>query len=261
MLALAKRLSLTLSLIALSLSIICSQPAQAKKVLVLSQKNTLIGNLKVYVADDLIKITETANSWTLLAKAPDWKVFFYNDSTRLMLIRPLDGFQGSYGFGITATNGPWFTELPIKPTKESSVIKGQKVCRYTFKTAGPVSIKQVKRHDILVGCNYSQNLLRADYWVLNNKMPKQAALLTKLYKVPNTGSIPIRLTDLDESGKWTVDLDTSEARWEDVKDTRFDPPKGYDTAKSEREISLGKNSDDQIKTIFDELNYPLQKIK
>lgn len=237
-------------------------PADAKRVLVLTQKTTLAGKHKVLLADDAVKVIDDGKSWTVLATAPDWTVHFYNESTRVMLTRPAKQFRGSYGFGVTVTNGPWLIDLPVKPTNEISEIKGQKVRRYAFKAAGEHIIRAPKdKHEVLAGSANNANVLRANMWVMLGKTPNQSAIISKTYKLPDLGSVPIRLTDMDDTGLWTTELDTLSATWEDVKPQIFEPPKTFKRVKSEQDVSLSAHSDEEIKSIIDELNYPLPKLK
>lgn len=224
-------------------------PASAKRVLELSQICKLSGKQKVTVRDDAIKIVDEA--WVVVAKAPDWTVHFYNPDTKVILSRPLKRFHGVYGYGLTINNGPWLTELPVKQSTDKSTIKGQNVVRCGFVTKGAEGIKPsyAPRPKKMISGNLS--VIKADMWILKDKMPTHATILSKTYKIPDMGSVPIRLTDVDEYGRLMTELDTLEAKWTEEKPGTFDVPKGFKSVKYEQDVMFNKYHKDNINSMFE----------
>lgn len=230
--------------VALFSLIVLPPEAHAKRALALSQRCVLSGKQKVTVCDDAIRIDDEI--WTIVASAPDWTVHFYNPESKVILSSPLSKFHGIYGFGLTINNGPWLTDLPVKPSKDTSVILGQKVNRFGFVTKGA---KPKPRPAKPTGGNLS--LLRADMWVLAGKFANHATILSKMYKIPNMGSVPIRLTDVDEYGRLATELDTLQAKWVETKPDTFVPPKGLRAVKSEQDVMFNKHHKNNINSMFD----------
>lgn len=200
--------------------------------------------------DDAIKIID--EMWVITAKAPDWRVHFYNPDSKVILTRPLKEFHGVYGFGLSVNNGPWLTDLPVKLTPNTSTIKGQKVVRCGFVTQGAENVvpkPKPQRPGTMISGNIP--VIKADLWILQKKMPNHATILSKTYKVPNMGSVPIRLVDVDEYARIATELDTLEAKWIDAKEEIFLPPKGFKPVKSEQEVMFNRHHKDNINSMFE----------
>lgn len=65
------------------------------------------------------------------------------------------------------------------------------------------------------------------------------------------GSIPMRLTDVDEYGRFMTELDTLEAKWIEEKPDTFSTPKGFKKVKSEQDVMFNKYHKDSINSMFE----------
>lgn len=207
----------------LNLVAFCLLPSKAgASGWVLTQRSKEMGDQYVYLSPNGLKCVNPRQGVGLVARAPSWNVFFYNEKTRLYYSLTFDSWRRKLEARRRAPrNIAW-------RKSQSGNVAGLKATKYVASNSTASSVGR--------GNAWSS----ADCWVADQiKVPQRLAeMLTTVYGLPTTQAVPLRVTYTDLNGREETILDTYQQQSTPVPDSYLTAPSGYKLAKSEVEVLM-----------------------
>jgi hypothetical protein len=219
-----------------ALALLSMSPVQAGGTgWVLTQRSKELGDQYVYLNASGVKCVNPRQGVGLVAKSPNFDVYFYNDRTRSYYSLSFDSWRRKLqGRSRTPRNIAWHK------AKAGNII-GLKSTRYTATNPQPAR---------------GQNAwVEANCWVADQIKvpPRLAELLTTAYGLPTTQLVPLRVTYKRVDGSEETILDTYQQQTTALPDSYLTAPGGYQLAKSEVEVMMTEENKQLVNDIARDL--------
>jgi hypothetical protein len=215
-----------------------AQPRPVKKTtqaIRITQSHYFMGSELVTIAPDAIRIENTSQlRYTLVSKAPDWKVTVFRLDDKTYFTEDLKTFQDT-GLLSDLLIGRKERTILDRPLRASTMmLNGFKIERLT----SPWTTMKFMKLDGVAS-------------------PSIEKILYATYKLPTNGGIPLAftgthgtadfITGMQNKGRREINLDTSKIERVSVAPSFFSPPSGFKRAASIRDVVSGhtnrKNSE------------------
>lgn len=212
----------------------CAENKSSLNALLFKQTHNFFGDTNLIVAQDAVRIENKARlGFTLVARAPVWRVYVFRADEKIYLTLSLKQFEAS---GLV-------NDLLVKT--QDRQVNGR---RSTFDFFGKKLVR------VTAGSSHLDYLPIRGVTTRNVERVVYAA-----YKCGTCGGIPIRLTrrpgkrswiGLDDDHRKTI-LDTKSLESVTVPSSLFDPPKGYRPATSMIAVVSGNKAKSQDHNLMD----------
>lgn len=213
------------------------------KALMLSTWEEIAGNHEIVATGTALRLFSKKSHTTLIAKAPDWRVHFFNGEKNVMYECSVDEWRNPFGLIVSFTlNSRFSSEPPV--FMDSCKIAGIAAKRYQ------VTAQQEHTVDGRLAGVRKQ---KADYYVTDSKLNLPIPLcriLQKTFAMPFVDGVPLMLV---VRGDWGTKLKTEEAHVASVNPALFELPKNMQKVKSASDVMVGNNPllNDFTNSIFD----------
>jgi hypothetical protein len=217
---------------------------------VIQQNSPDLGPLNVFISDQAVKVECTRRGYCLLAKAPDWQVYYYRPADKTIWMSSLEAFNGL---------------LLVNPFSISKYDKGaaNKVGVITYAGLHCVQLRPVNPK---LWIEYASDEISTN--------PKVCEFINRYYYLPNTGRVPLyrKIEVFDNKRKLThewlaadisadlrnqprVVLSTVDAKKVAYHAADFDVPQNFKLVHNVNDISLSNNNKQQINDLVDSLGF------
>jgi hypothetical protein len=206
----------------------------------LTQWEREIGILDVYFTKSSVRLFCAKNGLTIVASAP-WKdVSMYCSKTGNVFSSPMDKFRNPYLNTISMFDGGNFTDIKV-------VLKGQSkqldlACQ-TFIEPPNFSQRQLAKYKngMIIGrAPFSLEFVTTNQFNLD---PQVGRIISRFYALPQTDSVPIRLTYTSVSREAEKQLTTSACKKIKMKASDFKVPPGLKQVKDGQLVIVPDNED------------------
>lgn len=189
----------------------------------LEQKITGWGIQKLSIARDALRMDDPGRGYTILSRAPDWKVIYYSPSRRKIASQPFAKFDGGLARRLTVIMAAF--DGADNPSKVPGWIKDG-----TEKYLGHTCQRWIIRNDI------ARQRKLAQWKMLNTTeikvAPQVVSLIASQVAMPNHGSICL-FHQNGNSGAHTI-IETTKMKRTLARMSIFDAPKGYESTTPEK---------------------------
>lgn len=236
---------LTAFLFSSLLSVVFLVPCSAADgdTLLIKQNGPFVGRVTIYINAKAMRVEQGRS--IRVARAPDWKVSWYNNSRKNYYTQPFakslksNRLFGATSTAITETTKPWQ--------------KGK-----SEKLVGLDTTQWLNVGDATKGAAKADGISKLKYWTyFDKRIPeKSAQFVSSDLGLPYLGGLPVRYSfdgkksallpmrsrssTADEPVGEQIYLETKEVKWVSVPDSTFDIPKGYKMAKDFTEVYLNE---------------------
>lgn len=221
--------------IALTIIFTLAHPAFSEnrtKALILWQWEEIAGDHEVTACSDALKVFSKKSKTTLIAKAPDWKVYFFNAKSKVILETECAKWHSPFGIivGMVASNrfqggvGAYLGQAKVAglPARRFAVIaQSEKI------SGGRVS--------------YEPKKAKAVYYISDTKpkFPKElCSILQKSFGMPQADGLALKMDIADNSGKVLL---THEAHFATVDKNIFAVPTNFRKVRNDSEVLFSDN--------------------
>jgi hypothetical protein len=217
---------------------------------VLKQNSLDLGPLNVFVAGDAVKIECTRQGYCVLAKAPDWQVYYFRPIEKTFWVSSLESFNGL---------------MMVNPFCVSKYSKGSANKVGVIKYAGLPCV-QLRPANKKMWIEFASDEISTN--------PKVCEFINRYYYLPDTGRVPLyrkieapdnkrKLNNQWLTGDMSADLrnqprvvlTTVDAKKVDYRSADFDIPQNFKRVHNVNDISLSTNSKQQINEMVDSLGF------
>lgn len=200
----------------------------------LRQSGEIVGARNVFLRADAIRVDSPKSGYSIVSKAPDWRVTIYNRRSRKFIDMPHDAFRGDTtsklysGDRSALSNGIW--------TKANKVGKfaGHPVSTYTMKSTK-------------LSMSLGNRITDAKLSVFKDISiePKAYDILRYIYQLPTIVGVPVEVTFFDLEDKFVVNpLRTHKIDNVVLTDSEFSLPQGLSKTKNLMEVLVDPVSHD-----------------
>lgn len=218
-----------------------SKAVEKVDCLILDQKGTYNGDQKIWVSPNAVKAYAGKNHVYVLSKAPDWKVYVFNEKRKVVFQSSLQKWQGGNIQGLAQYFGRVWDCYGWAKTATQQDYMGLKASKYM---QGNLKKGQPKPEHFTIGGEY---LTYEDF----KQEPKVVDFLRKLHTVPSLGSIPLFLKSRhSKTDPPRIDLETVRVRREKVETDLFSAPTGFKSVKLENDVY----SDANMQGLMEDMN-------
>lgn len=261
------------------LSVPAVQARERVDAWIVSQKHCDLGNIKVYLAKDAVKIELEKLGCSLLSKAPDWKVYYFRPGEKTVWI----GTPEKLAFG--TLGNPYCRPTPVSKLPVLVLKPGQK---NVFGKA--YQVVELLGSGQNAGLHYEEYsaMLPAGrhkvFWVTRdiNVSPRCAQVMCRLYGLPEMNLVPLYVrentlkselysteheknrmlpffprhiipNDLRSGPR--ISILTAASRRAPVADDIFQVPLGYERKKDILDVTYSKEAKDELTKVIDSVGY------
>ena len=197
----------------------------------LDQRSHFGGDQTIWLAPNAVKVYNKKNHACILAKAPDWKVFVYNEKRKVIYSCPLSKWQGGNIQGLAQYFGRlWDSyEWIASGTQAYAGVRTHKYVQGKIKKGVPIPEKFATDGEYLSweDCKVDSNAI---------------LFLRKLTTVPSLGAVPLMLKAAhSKTDPAKIDLETIKLSKQKVDTLIFDAPTGYKPVKLENDVYSDEN--------------------
>ncbi|MDQ5936816.1 MAG: hypothetical protein QG574_4156 [Cyanobacteriota bacterium erpe_2018_sw_21hr_WHONDRS-SW48-000092_B_bin.40] len=219
---------------------LCAQPKAAGKTIPavrFYQTHYFMGTEQLTVSQNAMRLDNTAQlRFTLLAKAPDWKITIYRPDDKTYFTEDLKEFQetGLLSDLLIGRKDRIVTDRPMRAS--TMMLNGFKIERLTSPWT---TMKFIKLDGI--GAPQTETILYATY-----KLPTNGGI--PLTFVGTHGSVDF-ITGMKNKGSRETNLDTTKIEKVTVPANFFSLPPGLKKAASIRDVVSGRNNRNQSEAV------------
>lgn len=243
-----------LGLLGLLMSVSTVAPAFAEAGWVLQQAASggaaLSGSMTVYVTANGLRTYEPKNGVSLLTHGPAWNVYIFNSKTKRMFSSQLNPWLSSFK---TRNLVGRFEGAQWRRGREGVV---SKVRAYEFVMDKPppmrTNSKALNGKVRAIGQMQSASL-----WLASDiaTPPQVSDILCKIYGIPNSQRIPLRLTAVEDNRPKTL-VDTMSCTQQNIPDSAFAAPGGMTMVKQDSDVFIDQESMDTLDEMLQDLDSP-----
>lgn len=210
----------------------------AGKCLKLIQISHTLGTQTVYVNSRALKVCGE-NKHVLYAQAPDWQVRFANLETKRYYECPAEKYQSKQASYLKKYVGPMYSGYLLKNGKPANILGLPVICYALVR-------KPDSRDD------FDFKIENGSYCITSEpKLDKRIALiLAKLYSIPVTQGLPVKLIRCGKKKELLFELNTPKVSQVPCKASDFEMPEGLTRCKTIEEIYEDKNKLNSIQELF-----------
>lgn len=200
----------------------------------LRQSGEIVGDRNVFLRADAIRIDSPKSGYSIVSKAPDWRVTIYNRRSRKYTDMPHEAFRGDTtsklysGDRSALSNGRW--------TKSNKIGKfdGHPTCLYTMESTK-------------LSMSMGNRITDAKYTVVKDIAinPKAYDILRYIYQLPTIPGVPLEVTFQDLEDNFLVNpLRTHKIAEVTLSDGEFSLPPGLARTKNPMDVLVDPVSHD-----------------
>lgn len=207
---------------------------------VLKQKSD-IGNSIVYIIPNAIRIDDTTHHYSLLCKAPTWKVSMFRVGEKIVYEESLKDWLQIGSAWYTASNS---RPIPSKFVGPVTRTKLNDIPCLTARIAD--STRERIAPDMLARDRVQTKTVTGYVYYLSDEIKTSVEVcefLQKRYYLPKSPQIPIALKTLYSDAPPAINFLSLSATRTKLQSKCFEYPKGFRRIDSEWTIILGKNKD------------------
>jgi hypothetical protein len=206
------------------------------------QKSEQAGTWRVYLSQQGLQAVNNEMGVTLVTKAPQWNLAVYNTKTKVYCLSTVKDWQVHFQRDPKYRNRAKFVSKQAARKGTTSVIAGMRATQYFV--------------DALVRGDARQ----AEVWLASDvHIPSELSqLFEKMYDFPlgNLGSMPLRFSYIDESGKKTMVINTLQGRPETIQTASFNYPTHFKRVDSQIAVLVDEKDRKTMAGILDDLDDP-----
>jgi|GEM_PF-1721295 len=216
----------------------------------LVQTSLIAGKHRITVCPKAFKIQSIGNRYSIVSKAPDWKVTIFNPYAKLIFETELRDFKGNMAAG-TGTFGGYLENLPIlrQPRTKDTLLN---LSVLTMHVNNPAPRKAPKKNKTFSGVFLNTgDIMSADYWMWNNPQLPPAFLIVvnKLYRFP-AGAMPLKFVTVNAEKETNSEVETSSARRIPYNEKTFMVPQHFTVVKEELAIVNDSGRNRAVKNLI-----------
>lgn len=192
----------------------------------LKQGGDIIGERNLFLRADAVRVDSPKSGYSIVSKAPEWKVTIFNRLSKKIVEMPNSAFRGDTtsklysGDRSALSNGQW-----------SKTSKISKYGKYELRTFTMTSTKR--------SMTEGNRITDAHLSLLKDASidPKAFQILRMIYQLPMIQGVPVDVSFFDLEDKFTVHpLRTYWIEKGPIADKEFDLPKGFTRTKDIMEV-------------------------
>jgi hypothetical protein len=210
-----------------------------EKVWVIEQENAQLGKLTVYASQNALRVKVGRTGGNLVARAPDWKVVFYNTEDLVYYEAPYDRFQRQELPALIATTD-YFEGRKLNPQPVN--YSGVRALRVSAPTPEGSTVGMMMPSYSGVGNESAPSKSKAVVVIATEAIPvpaKSIAILKAIYRVPRFGGFPLGVFFQHKNNSSGVTLKTYSIKEEERSSSLFNySVKGYKLAKTAETVVL-----------------------
>lgn len=216
--------------------------AQSQQGWAFLQKSEQVGTWRVYLSQTGLQALNNEMGVTIVTKSPQWNLALYNSKTKVYYLSTVKDWEVQF-----QTNPKYRTRA--KFVSKQAARKG---------TTGMIAGMRATQY--FVDAPINGGARQAEVWVATDvKIPKELSeLFEKLYgsSLGNLGSMPLRFSYIDESGKKTMVMNTLQGRPETIQVASFNYPTHFKRVDSEIAVFVDDKDRKTMAGILDDLDDP-----
>lgn len=210
----------------------------------------LNGGMTLYITPTGMRTYDAKNGVSLMTHAPQWNIYIYNTKTKRMFSSQLQPWLSSFR---TRNLVGRFEGAQWRRGNQGVVAK---VRAYEFVMDKPPPAKTNSK--MLNGKIRSVGQMQsANLWVASDIVtPHQVSdILCKIYGIPDSQRIPLRLTVVENNRPSTL-VDTSSCVQQNIPDSMFSVPGGMTPVKQDSDVFIDQESMDTLDEMLQDLDSP-----
>lgn len=235
----------TNSLIAVTLIVLSAQlPAkpQTQSGWAFLQKSEQAGVWHVYLTQSGLQAVNPEMGVTMVTKAPQWNLALYNSKTKVYYLSTVKDWEMHFQRSPKYKNRTKFVSKTTARRGGQGVIAGFRATQY------------------FVDAPINGGARQAEVWVATDvPIPMELSqLLGKLYgsSLGNLAAMPLRFSYIDESGKKTTVMNTTQGRQEGIPIANFSYPTHFKRVDNELAVFVDEKDRQTMAGILDDLDDP-----
>lgn len=206
------------------------------------QKSEQVGTWRVYLAQQGLQAVNAEMGVTIVTKAPQWNLAVYNTKTKVYYLSTVKDWQVHFQQNPKYRNRAKFVSKQAARKGTSAMIAGMRATQY------------------FVDAPINGGARQAEVWVASDvHIPQELSqLFEKMYgsSLGNLGSMPLRFSYIDESGKKTMVMNTLQGRPETIQMASFNYPTHFKRVDSEIAVFVDEKDRKTMAGILDDLDDP-----
>ncbi len=213
----------------------------------------LSGSMTVYVTANGLRTYEPKNGVSLMTHGPNWNVYIYNSKTKRMFSSQLQPWLSSFK---TRNLVGRFEGAHWRRGNQGVVAR---VRAYEFVMDKPPPIKTNSK--ALNGkIRPVGQMQTASLWLASDiaTPPQVSDILCKIYGIPDSQRIPLRLTAVEDNRQNTL-VDTMSCVQQNIPDSVFAVPGGMTMVKQDSDVFIDQESMDTLDEMLQDLDSPSPK--
>ncbi len=236
--------------------LVCSLPGHAagEQCLQIIQNSQAHGIHTVTISKNAVKIVGKTSEYTILMKAPEWKVVTYSTSHKSFHEATADKWTTPLGDAYTIMTRVRFENCKVIDKGKKQFLSFSCKC-FAVNPEGKLRNNADKEKDTATVVKDAELLTCETIAVA----PQVSSVLCKFSGLPKVKGVPIRFVCKNEVRHEEVFLTTLYAKKLTIPSSEFSMPKGLKLAKSSREVVMDSSKDFMIQNIVDGLGDSIEK--
>ncbi len=218
----------------------------------LIQTSLITGKHRLIVSPKAFRIQSIGNRYTIVSKAPDWRVYLFNNSAKTIYSTAYEKFQGNLANG-TGAFGGYLENLPIlrRPRTKDVYAHLPALTMHIENPAAPQHGKKKKSMGYSGVAMNTGEVQTGDYWMWDNPNlpPSFQIVLNKLYRLP-PGGVPLKFITVNTERETNIEVDTTSVKKIPYEEKLFVPPTGFTTVKEELSIVNDSSRNRAVKNLI-----------
>lgn len=211
-----------------------------QKVYVIQQETAQLGKMTVYAGENALRVKIGATGGNLVAKAPDWKIVFYNNQDLVYYETSFDKFQRQELPSMIAISD-YFEGRKITPQQVN--YNGIRALKITAPTPAGSTVGMMMPTYSGVGNDTSQKNKAKAIAIISTEMKpvpeKELQILKAIYRIPRFGGFPLGVYFLHKDNSNGLTLKTVSIKEANMSSSIFNySVKGYKLQKTAETVML-----------------------
>lgn len=211
-----------------------------QKVYVIEQETAQLGKMTVYAGENALRVKIGATGGNLVAKAPDWKIVFYNNQDLVYYETSFDRFQRQELPSMIAISD-YFEGRKLNPQQVN--YNGIRALKITAPTPTGSTVGMMMPTYSGVGNDSAHKSQAKAIAIISTEMKpvpeKELQILKAIYRIPRFGGFPLGVYFLHKDNSSGVTLKTVGIKEANMSSSIFNySVKGYKLQKTAETVML-----------------------
>jgi len=210
-----------------------------QKVFVIQQETAQLGKMTVYAGESALRVKIGATGGNLVAKAPDWKIVFYNNQDLVYYETSFDKFQRQELPSMIAISD-YFEGRKLNPQPVN--YNGIRALKITAPTPEGSTVGMMMPSYSGVGNDATKSRAKSISIISTEMKPvpeKELQILKSIYRIPRFGGFPLGVFFLHNDNSSGVTLKTYGIKEANMSNSIFNYSlKGYKLEKTAETVML-----------------------